>query len=181
MEQMTDLKSLLMHDTQLLLSVEEQIIDALPLMMEKAQSDDLKRALNEHLQVTRGHRDRINNIRPHLGISEENVSSYTGVLANLMGNADTCKGMQGLIAEGQKVMAENLAPEVMDAAIIGCCQKIEHFEIAAYGTARTYAEQLGLLEVATLLETTLQEEYAADQTLTTLAVGKINVRAAAGA
>lgn len=180
MEQMNDLKSLLMHDTQLLLSAEEQIIEALPMMIEKARSPELKAALGEHLQVTRTHRDRINNIRQHLGISEDAVADYTGIMANLMGSADTCKGMQGLVAEGQKVMAENLAPEVMDAAIIGCCQKIEHFEIACYGTARSYAEQLGLLEVATLFETTLQEEYAADQTLTALAVASVNIRAEAG-
>jgi ferritin-like metal-binding protein YciE len=116
-----------------------------------------------------------------LGANEESVEKYTGILSRLMGGGDKCKGIEGLIEEGQKVMAENLSPEVMDAAIIGGNQKIEHYEIACYGTARTYAQQLGLTEVAQLLQETLDEEYKADEILTTLAVTGINQTAEAGA
>jgi ferritin-like metal-binding protein YciE len=78
------------------------------------------------------------------------------------------------------MMAIDMAPAVMDAAIIGCSQKIEHFEICGYGTARTYAEQLGLIDVAQLLQQTLMEEHDADDRLTALAVGKINQQAESG-
>ncbi len=91
-----------------------------------------------------------------------------------------CKGIVGLIEEGEKVMAENLEDEVMDAAIIGCSQKIEHFEIASYGTVRTYAEQLGLQDVAQLLQLTLDGEYRADELLTNLAVTSVNLQAEVG-
>ena len=82
-----------------------------------------------------------------LGSDKEDVTRYSGVLANLMGGT-TCEGMEGIIDEGQKIMQENLSDRVMDAAIIGGSQKIEHFEIASYGTARRFAKQLGLTEVA---------------------------------
>jgi ferritin-like metal-binding protein YciE len=99
--------------------------------------------------------------------------------ATVMGGTK-CKGMEGLIEAGQKIMAENLTDEVMDAAIIGGSQKIEHFEIAAYGTARTYAEQLGLIDVAQLLQQTLLEEHDADDRLTALATAEVNLKAEAG-
>ena len=98
-----------------------------------------------------------------------------------MGGGAKCKGMEGLIDEGQKIMAENLSDEVMDAVIIGGNQKIEHHEIASYGTARTYAQELGLTEVAQLLQETLEEEYRADEMLTTLATSSINLKAEVGA
>jgi len=91
-----------------------------------------------------------------------------------------CKGMEGIIDEGEKVMAENLSDEVMDAAIIGACQKVEHFEIASYGTARTYAQELGMSQVAELLQQTLDEEYMADQELTSIAELRVNQRAMSG-
>jgi ferritin-like metal-binding protein YciE len=179
MDKMTDLKTLLRHDVQMLLSVEEQIIEALPAMISKASNPALKDALQQHLKVTEQQRDRINQVRGMLGADEDSVKNYSGVLANLMGGAK-CKGMEGLIEEGQKIMAENLSDEVMDAAIIGGCQKIEHFEIAAYGTARTYAEQLGLIDAAQLLQQTLLEEHDADDRLTALAVADVNQKAEVG-
>jgi ferritin-like metal-binding protein YciE len=97
-----------------------------------------------------------------------------------MGGGTKCKGMAGIIEEGQKVMAEDLSPAVMDAAIVAGSQKVEHYEIACYGTARTYAQQLGLTQVADLLQQTLDEEYQADQILTGLAVSGINQRAETG-
>ena len=91
-----------------------------------------------------------------------------------------CKGMDGIIDEGEKIMAENLSNEVMDAAIIAACQKVEHFEIASYGTARTYAQELGLTQVQQLLQQTLDEEYMADQELTGIAEQRVNQRAMSG-
>ena len=179
MEQMNDLKALLRHDVQMLCSVEEQIIEALPAMIARAQSPALKQALQDHLRVTERQRDRLDQVRDLLGASEEDVTKYSGVLAGLMGGTK-CKGMDGIIDEGQKIMAENLSDEVMDAAIIGGSQKIEHFEIASYGTARTFARQLGLTNVAELLQQTLDEEYMADQELTSLAEQSINQRASVG-
>jgi ferritin-like metal-binding protein YciE len=177
MDKMKDLRALLKHDVQLLHSVEEQIIEAMPAMIAKAENPSLKRALEEHLRVTENQRERIDRVRQMLGANEDSVENYTGILSNLMGGGDKCKGMEGLIDEGQKVMAENLSQEVMDAAIIAGSQKIEHYEIACYGTARTYAQQLGLTEVAQLLQQTLDEEYRADELLTQLAVSSVNLQA----
>jgi len=176
MEQMNDLRALLMHDIQMLYSAEKQIIEAMPAMIDQAQNPMLKQALEEHLVATKTHQERLDGIRQTLGIDENAVTNYSGILANLMGGT-TCKGMEGIIDEGQKVMAENLSPEVMDAAIIGSNQKVEHFEIAAYGTVRSYAEQLGLMEIAALLQQTLDEEYAADKKLTSLAMTTVNQEA----
>ena len=179
MDKMNDLRALLKHDIQMLYSAEEQIIEALPAMITRASNPGLKQALEQHLRVTEQQRDRLNQVREILGASEEDVTRYSGVLATMMGGTK-CKGMDGLIDEGQKIMAENLSDEVMDAAIIGGCQKIEHYEIACYGTARTYAEQLGLIDVAQLLQQTLMEEHDADDRLTTLATSDVNLRAEVG-
>lgn len=177
MDKMTDLKALLKHDVQMLHSAEEQIIEAMPAMIAAAENPPLKRALEEHLKVTENQRQRIDQVRQMLGANEDSVENYTGVLSNLFGGGAKCKGMEGIIDDGQKVMAENLSSEVRDAAIIAGSQKIEHFEIASYGTARTYAQQLGLTEVAQLLQQTLDEEYKADEILTTLAVSGVNQQA----
>lgn len=169
MDTMNDLSALLKHDVQLLYSAEEQIIEAMPAMIAKAHNPALKQALEQHLSITEQQRDRLNQVRQMLGVDEDSVEKYTGILSNLMGGGATCKGIEGLIDEGQKVMAEDLSPEVMDAAIIAGNQKIEHYEIACYGTARTYAEQLGLTEAAQLLQQTLEGEYQADKILSELA------------
>lgn len=180
MEKMNDLKALLRHCVQELYSVEEQIIEAMPAMIAKAENPSLKNALEQHLRVTENQRERIDQVRQMLGADEESVSKYTGILSNLFGAGTKCKGMEGLIDEGQKIMSENLSSEVMDAAIIAGSQKIEHYEIAAYGTARTYAQQLGLTQVAQLLQQTLDEEYRADEMLTSLAVSDVNQEAQTG-
>ena len=163
----------------MLYSAEEQIIEAMPAMIARASNPSLKQALEQHLDITRRQKDRLDQVRQMLGVDKDDVTRYSGVLATVMGGTK-CKGMEGLIDEGQKIMAENISDEVMDAAIIGGCQKIEHFEIAAYGTARTYAEQLGLIDVAQLLQQTLMEEHDADDRLTALAVADVNVRAEIG-
>lgn len=179
MDKMKDLEALLKYCVQELYSVEEQIIEAMPAMIAKAKNTSLKQALQQHLQITETHRQRIDQVRDMLGVDEESVTKYSGVLSNLFGAGSKCKGMEGLIDAGKKIMAENLSPEVMDAAIIGSCQKIEHFEIASYGTARTYAKELGLTQVAQLLQQTLDEEYRADDILTSLAVNVVNPNAEA--
>jgi len=180
MDKMNDLKELLRHDVQMLHSVELQIIEAMPAMIAAAQNPSLKQALEEHLKVTQLQHERIHQVRKMIGADEESVENYTGILSKLMGKGTKCKAMEGIIEENQKVMAENLSPEVRDAAIIGGSQKIEHFEIACYGTVRTYAQQLGLTEVASLLQQTLDEEYRADEMLTNLAVSSVNEKAEAG-
>lgn len=180
MDKMNDLKALLKHCVQELYSAEEQIIEAMPAMIAKAKNPSLKQALEQHLSITENQCERIDQVRQMLGVDEESVTNYTGILSNLFGAGSKCKGMEGLIDEGQKIMAENLNDEVMDAAIIGGNQKIEHYEIACYGTARTYAQQLGLTQVAQLLEQTLDEEKRADEILTTLAVSGVNQSADSG-
>ena len=180
MEKMNDLKALLKHDVQMLRSAEEQIVSAMPAMITRATNPALKQALEQHLRITENHVRRIDQVREMLGADEDSVKKYSGILASVMGGTK-CKGMDGLIDEGEKLMAENLDNEVMDAAIIGACQKIEHFEIASYGTARAYAEQLGRNDAAQLLQQTLEEEYQADEILTNLAVNTINMQAEVGA
>jgi ferritin-like metal-binding protein YciE len=180
MEQMNDLRELLKHDVQLLLSAEEQIIAAMPAMIAAAHNPQLKQALEEHLSITEMQRERLNQVREMLGANEDSVDDHAGLLSRLMGKSTKCQAMEGVITEGQKIIAEDMSPEVRDAAIIGGNQKIEHLEIASYGTARTFAEQLGLSEVAQLLQQTLDEEYRADEMLTTLAVSGVNQRAEVG-
>ena len=176
MEKMNDLRALLKHDIQMLYSTEEQIIDALPAMAERATNPNLRDALRQHLEITKRQRERLDQIRQMLPADDEDITRYSGVLASLMGGTKD-KGMDGIIEAGEKIMAENISDEVMDAAIIGACQKVEHYEIACYGTARSFAEQLGLHEVARLLEETLMEEKEADMRLTSLAESEVNMRA----
>ncbi|HZF65737.1 MAG TPA: ferritin-like domain-containing protein [Chitinophagaceae bacterium] len=179
MENMNHLKDLLRYDIKCLYSAEEQIIEALPAMIDKASSPQLKQALEQHLRVTEMQRDRLDQVQQLLG-QESSDDNDSGIFANLFGVGTKSKGIDGLVDEGQKMMGVDMNPAVMDAAIIGCAQKIEHYEIAGYGTARTYAEQLGLTDVAQLLQQTLMEEHDTDDLLTSLAVGDVNRRAEVG-
>ncbi|MEO8110969.1 MAG: ferritin-like domain-containing protein [Ginsengibacter sp.] len=178
MEKITDLKDLLKHEILDLYSAEEQIIEGLPKMIEKANDAALKEALNNHLQVTMTHKERLDDIKKVL-LDEDTDAGDNGFFSNLFGgvNSVTCKGTEGLIKEAEKMMGEDMTTEVMDAAIIGAAQKIEHYEISGYGTARAYAQELGLDYVASLLMQTLNEEYEADDALTELAVGQLNIEA----
>lgn len=175
MEKMRDLRDLLTHEVADLYSAEQQIIEAMPLMIGKANNPQLRTALEQHLQVTRNQADRLTQVQSILG--ERQQEKEDGIFANLFGSGVKCKGMEGLIEEGQKVMSENMNPEVMDAAIIACAQKIEHYEICGYGTARAYARQLGLNEAERLLEQTLDEEHQADELLTSMALNSVNLMA----
>jgi ferritin-like metal-binding protein YciE len=130
---------------------EKQLVKALPKMAKAASSQELQEALSEHLEVTKGQVQRLERIFESLGAKPK---------------GKTCAGMKGLIEEGQEVMEEDATEELMDAALIGAAQRVEHYEIAAYGTARTFAEQLGNDEAAELLQQTLSEEEEADEKLT---------------
>src|SRR5215470_9841283 len=171
MENMNQLRDLLKHEIKDLYSAEEQIIEALPKMIEKANNKQLKKALQQHLQVTRQQQHRLDEVLEDLGEKSEEESS--GVLGMFKGG-EKCLAMQGLIKEGEKLMREDMSPEVSDAAIIAAAQKIEHYEIASYGTAKAYAQELNLNKVRNLLKQTLDEEYAADDTLTDLAESRVN-------
>jgi ferritin-like metal-binding protein YciE len=183
MERMNDLKDLLKHEVMDLYSVEEQILSALPMMIEKTKNRELKKALQDHRKVTEQQKDRLDQVMQLLngGQEMEGQDKKEGLLSRLFKRTYTCKGMEGILEEGNQIMGEDMAPEVLDAAIIASAQKVEHYEICGYGTARTYARELGLEEVARLLEQTLNEEYHADDLLTQLAESRINMRAEKGA
>lgn len=177
MEKMNDLRDLLKHEIMDLHSAESQIIKAMPAMIGKARNPELKQALQQHLKVTEGQVKRLEKVQQHMDGAAASNNKDEGLLSRLFKRSQVCRGMQGIIDEGERVMSEDMSPEVMDAAIIACAQKIEHYEICGYGTARAFAEELGLTEVATLLEQTLEEEYEADDMLTGLAVNRLNERA----
>lgn len=190
MEKLKDLKDLLTHEIQDLYSAEEQIIEALPAMIEKAKDAELKKSLKEHLRITEEQKSRLDEVKRMLkesdskgtesGAEEDEGEEKNGFLSSLFGGSggsQTCRGMMGLIEEGQKIMNQEMDPDVLDAAIIASAQKIEHYEICGYGTARAFARQLELNEVTTLLEKTLNEEYDADDRLTLLATGRLNEEA----
>ena len=146
-----------------LYSAENQMIKALPKMAKAATAPELKRAFERHLEETRRHVDRLSQIGETLGVK------LTG---------KKCKGMEGVLEEGKEVMEEGFEADALDAGLIGAAQKVEHYEIAGYGTARTHAEMLGHSRVARLLQQTLDEETATDKKLTQLAESVINVEAA---
>ena len=181
MDNMNHLRDLLVHEVHDLLSAEEQIIKALPAMISNASNTQLKQSLEQHLRITEQQRERLNQVRQLLRVGSEDANdSDRGIFAGLFGSGNKCKGMEGILTEGEKVMSIDMSPEVKDAAIIGAAQKVEHYEICGYGTAKAYAEELGLIDVAQLLQQTLMEEYDADDKLTALAVGSVNRQAERG-
>jgi ferritin-like metal-binding protein YciE len=163
-EETNPLEELLVDELKDLYSAENQIIKALPKMARAASSPELKRAFERHLEETRRQVERLNQI------GEALETKMTG---------KKCKGMEGLIEEGKELLEEDLDENALDAGLIGAAQKVEHYEIAAYGTARTHAEMLGYTKVARLLQQTLNEEGATDKKLTQLAESIINVEAVA--
>jgi len=179
MEKMNDLRDLLKHEIEDLQSVEDQIIEALPKMIEKANNLDLKKALSEHLKVTKQHKTRLEKVMQDLGAGHQGSNGKKkGILGGIFGSGkQECKGMKGIIEEGEKMMSADISPEALDAAIIASAQKVEHYEICGYGTARTFARELGLEQVTKQLEQTLNEEYEADDLLTSLAIMGVNERA----
>lgn len=155
------LQELYVGELRDLYDAEHQIIKALPKMISKTSSEELKSALSEHLEITRRQAERLEQIF-------ENMGERT--------KAQKCKGMAGVIEEGNDLLKEAEDEDVRDAAIIASAQKVEHYEMAGYGTARTWATLLGEQDAANLLEETLNEEKDADQKLTDISES-INVEA----
>jgi ferritin-like metal-binding protein YciE len=162
---MDSLRDLYIEELKDLYSAENQILKALPKMAKKATNDQLRAAFEEHVEVTKGQVQRLESIFGDLERSPKGKK---------------CKGMAGLIEEGSEMMKEEAEPEVRDAALISAAQRVEHYEIAAYGTVRTYAERLGLGEHSRLLQETLNEEGETDKKLTQLAESSVNIRAQEG-
>ncbi len=149
-----NLQQLFLKELRDLYDAEKQITDALPKMIEAAKYPELKTALRKHLDVTKQQISRLDRIFETLG------EDPTG---------ETCKGMKGVIKEGEEIVSQGGDPSTVDAGIISAAQRVEHYEMAGYGTVRTYAELLGQQEVAKLLQETLDEEREADETLTEIA------------
>ena len=153
------LQDLLHHEIKDLYDAEHQITEALPQMAEKATNPSLKQAFNDHRQQTEKHIERLQSVFEHLGIEPER---------------EKCHGLAGLIKEGSTILGAEGDPDVIDAGLIAEAQRVEHFEIAAYGTVRAFARQLNNEYAAELFEQTLDEEKMTDQLLTQIAEGAVN-------
>ncbi|WP_034256522.1 ferritin-like domain-containing protein [Adhaeribacter aquaticus] len=162
MKELKDLNDVLLNEIQSLYSAETLIIAGLPRMIEKAHNEELKAAFTQHLAETERQRERLEQIAKQFNIDPDDVGNPS---------------LKGLIAEGEKLMHKDAAPEVMDAVLLAAAQKIEHYEISGYGTAAYLAEELGLNNVAQLLRQTLEEEQKTDTILNNLAKNRINRKA----
>ena len=160
-----NLQELLVEELKDLYSAETQLVKALPRLAKKAQDMELRTAFQSHLNQTEEHVNRL-----------ERVSE----LLDFKLRGKKCVAMEGLIEEGKEAMEEISDHDVLDAALIGAAQKVEHYEIAAYGTARTHALRLGYVEAASLLQQTLEEEGDADKILTRIAESHVNAEATHG-
>ncbi len=154
--QLQSLQDVFTHELQDLYDAENQLLQALPKMAQAASNQELREAFEHHLDETRDHVQRLEEIFGQLGIS---------------GSGETCEAMRGLIKEGEKTIAIDGDPTAKDAALIAAAQRVEHYEIAAYGTARTLAGELDHNEAQDLLDQTLDEEANADKLLTKIATG----------
>jgi len=159
------LRKLYLDELKDIYSAEKQLLQALPRMAKKAKNPQLRQGFEKHVEQTRGQIERLDRIFELLGKAARGKK---------------CKGMEGLIEEGKEMMQEDMEDDVMDAALISSAQKTEHYEIASYGTLRTYADLLGEKEHAKLLQQTLDEEGTMDKELTKLAE-QVNVEAMAEA
>ncbi len=160
--EMETLKDLFVDELKDLYSAENQLVKALPKMAKAATNEQLKAAFAQHLEETKVHVERLEQVMKQLEESPKGKK---------------CKAMEGLIEEAKELLEEDAEPEVLDAGLIACAQRVEHYEIAGYGTVRTYAKHLGESDVQKLLQTTLDEEGATDKKLTKLAEKSINVEA----
>ena len=156
------LKDLYIHELKDLYSAEKQLVKALPKMAKAATNPELKAGFETHLEETKIHVQRLEEVLSAAGASTRGPK---------------CKGMEGLLEEGASLIEEEADPEVLDAGLICAAQKVEHYEIAGYGCVRTYAQLLGDKAGLKLLQTTLDEEGATDKKLTALAESAINVAA----
>jgi ferritin-like metal-binding protein YciE len=158
------LEDLYVDELRDLYNSEQQLIKAIPKMAKAATSDDLRKGFEEHLEQTKGHASRLEQILQGLGEAIKGKK---------------CKGMEGIIAEGGEVMSEDYEGAVMDAAVITAAQRVEHYEIAAYGSVHAFATLMGETEAAVLLEQTLEEEKETDEKLSELS-DQINSQAFKG-
>ena len=159
------LETLYVEELRDLYNAENQLLKALPKMAKTASSPELKQAFEEHLDQTQEHVDRLEEIFDKLGQSPKGKK---------------CKAMEGLIEEGSEILEEEGENSVIDAGIIAAAQKVEHYEIASYGTVRAFANMLGEEDAAELLQQTLDEEGETDKRLTELAEEIVNVEATVG-
>ena len=161
---LNDLHDVLVSELRDLYSAEKLIIRALPRMMKAANSPELQSALEDHLAVTEGQAERLEQVFREL---------------DMPARAKPCAGMQGILEEGKEVLdaRKESNPDAIDAALIGAAQKVEHYEISAYGSCRAHAETLGLTRVAELLQQTLDEEGEANEKLTQIAQSGVNAAA----
>ena len=157
------LQDLFVDQIRDLYDAEQRIVKALPKLIDAASSPELKQAFQQHLHETEGHVTRLERIFNQMGLDAKR---------------ETCEAMKGIISEGEQMVDAKGDSMVKDAALIAAAQRVEHYEMAGYGTARTFALQLNLNEAASLLEQTLREEKAADEKLTQVAESRVNVKAA---
>lgn len=157
------LNDLYIHQLKDLHNAEKQLIKALPKMAKAATNEKLRSGFEQHLEETKEHANRLEQLLSNL---------------NQTTRGPKCKAMEGLIEEGKELMEEEADPEVLDVGLIAAAQRVEHYEIAGYGTARALAELLGDKEGVKILQMTLDEEGATDKKLTDLALSEVNVTAA---
>jgi ferritin-like metal-binding protein YciE len=163
MKKMTTLQDLFVEELRDIYNAENQLIKALPKMAKAASSEELRKAFEDHLEQTRGHAERLEQVFEQLGEKARGKK---------------CVAMEGLIEEGKELMEMEAEDSVLDAALIGAAQKVEHYEMATYGTLRTWATILGHEDAADLLQQTLDEEGEADKLLTDIAEELVNLQAA---
>ena len=157
------LQELFLDELKDLYHAEHQVLKALPKMAKAASAPDLQKAFQTHLRQTETQIERLERIFK---------------LMDMAPRSKRCKGMEGIIEEGKEALEEDFVPAVLDAALVASTQRVEHYEMAGYGTLRTFAEMLGHTEAARLLQETLQEEEDTDKLLTVLAKSHINQQAA---
>ena len=165
MANVESLEQLLQEELKDIYDAEKQLTKALPKLAKKATNAELKSAFEEHLQQTEGHVERLEQVFEQL---------------ELPARGKKCEGMRSLISEGEQMMRDAEDDDTRDALMIAAAQKVEHYEIASYGTMRTWANLLGKSEVASILEETLDEEKETDQKLTSIAESHVNLEAASG-
>jgi ferritin-like metal-binding protein YciE len=158
------LQKLFLEELKDIYNAEKQLVEALPRLAKAAESPELQEAFTSHLRETEGHVERLEQIFQNLGQTAR---------------GKRCKGMEGLVEEGKEIIEQEGEAPVIDAALIAGAQRVEHYEIAAYGCLRTYAQLLGHDKAAQLLSQTLEEEEAADEKLNAIAEDKVNAEAAA--
>lgn len=163
MSKIKTFEDLMHHQIADMMSAEEQLIEALPMMAKSATDKKLKKAFQDHLVETQGQLKRLEKIFEDLGMKASDKT--------------TCKAMKGLIAEGNEAIKSIDEGALLDAALIGAAQRVEHYEMAAYGTACCHAEMIGLSKVVALLQKTLEEEGNANKLMTEIAEGTVNQKA----